>query len=64
MKYKLIANPLQYLILALLMVFPGLAVDAQATNDSGTDRDIMAKALPPIDQNLPKVFDTASFGLG
>ncbi|MCP3682650.1 MAG: hypothetical protein GY861_08175 [bacterium] len=47
------------------MVFPGLAVDAQTTtNDSGTDRDIMGKALPPIDQNPSKVFDTAAFGLG
>ena len=64
MKYKPIADLLQYLMLALFMVLPGLAVDAQTTNDSGTDRDIMGKALPPIDQNPPKVFDTAAFGLG
>ena len=64
MKYRPIANLLQYLILALFIVFPGFAVDAQTTNDSGTDRDIMGKALPPIDQNPPKVFETASFGLG
>ena len=64
MKYKPIANLLQYLMLALFMVFPGLAVDAQTKNDSRTERDIIGKALPSIDQNHPKVFDTASFGLG
>jgi hypothetical protein len=64
MKYKPIENLLQYLILALFMVLPGLAVDAKTTNASGTDRDIMGKTLPPIDQNPPKVFDTATFGLG
>lgn len=64
MEYKPNANLLQYLILALFMVLPGLGVDAQTTNTSGTDRDIMGKTLPPIDQNLPKVFDTATFGLG
>lgn len=64
MKFKSIANLLQYLMLTLLMVFPGLAVNAQTTIDSGTDGDMMEKALPPIDQNPPKVFDTAAFGLG
>jgi hypothetical protein len=64
MKYKPIANILQYTMLALFMVLPGLAVDAQTTNDSGVDKNIMGKALPTIDQNPPKVFDTAAFGLG
>jgi hypothetical protein len=64
MKDKPIANLLQYTMLALFMVFPGLAVDAQTTNDSGSDKNIMGKALPTIDQNAPKVFDTAAFGLG
>lgn len=64
MKYKYSANIIQYLILALFLVLPGLAVDAQATNESEADRDIMGKALPTIDKNPPKVFDTAAFGLG
>lgn len=64
MTYKPIADLLQYLMLALFMVFPGIAVDAQTKNDSRTDGDIIGKALPPIDQNQPKVFDTVSFGLG
>lgn len=64
MKHKPIANLLQYLVLALFMVFPGLSVDAQTTNESRTDRDIMGKALPPIDRNPPEVFETAAFGLG
>lgn len=55
---------LKYILLTLLMVFPGFAVDAQTTNDSENDRDVMGKALPPIDQNPPKVFDTVTFGLG
>ena len=64
MKYKSMADILKYLILAVFMGFPGLAVDAQSTNASGTDKDIRGKALPPIDQNPPKVFETAAFGLG
>jgi len=64
MKAKPISNLLQYIILALFMVFPGLAVNAQTTNNSRTDRDVMGKALPPIDRNPPKFFNTASFGLG
>jgi hypothetical protein len=64
MKYKHIATLLQSLLLAVFMVFPGHAMDALATDDSETDRDIMEKALPPIDLNTPGVFDTASFGLG
>lgn len=64
MKYKPVANLLQYTMLALFMVLPVLAVDAQTANDSGADKNIMDKALPTIDQNPPKVFDTAAFGLG
>ena len=64
MKYKPIANLLQYTMLAVFMVLPGLAVNAQTANDSGADKNIMGKALPTIDQNSPKVFNTAAFGLG
>jgi len=64
MKHKNIANLLQYLMLALFMVFPGHAIDALATDDSETGRNIVGKALPPIDRNAPRVFNTASFGLG
>lgn len=46
------------------MVLPGLAADAQTTNDPEADKGIMGKSLPTIDQNLPKFFETASFGLG
>jgi hypothetical protein len=64
MIYKRKTNFLQYLMLALILVFPGLTVDAQTANVSGTDKDITGKTLPPIDQNPPKVFETAAFGLG
>lgn len=64
MKYKPIANLLQHMMLALFMVLPGFAVAAQTPNDSGADKNSVGKALPPIDQNPPKVFDTAAFGLG
>jgi hypothetical protein len=64
MKYKHIVTLLQYLLLAMFIVSSGHAIDALATDDSETDRDIMEKALPPIDRNTPGVFDTASFGLG
>ncbi len=46
------------------MVFSGHAIDALATDDSETDKNIAGKALPPFDCNTPKVFNTASFGLG
>lgn len=64
MKDISIAIRLQYLVLALFMVLPGLAVDAQTTNDTRTDKDIMEKAIPAIDRDPPKVFETAAFGLG
>jgi len=64
MKYKHITTLLQYLLLAMIMVFTGHAIDALAMDDSETDRNIMGKTLPPIDRNTPRVFDTASFGLG
>jgi hypothetical protein len=64
MKFKHISTLLQYLLLAVFIVFPGHAIDALATDDSETDRDIMEKALPPIDRNTSGIFNKASFGLG
>lgn len=64
MKYKHITTLLQYFLLSIFMVFTGHTIDALATDDSETDRSIMGKTLPPIDRNTPRVFDTASFGLG
>jgi len=52
MKYKNIANLLHYLLLALFMVFPGHAIDALATDDSETDRNIAGKTLPPVAGSL------------
>lgn len=64
MRYKQIENLPQYLILAFFMVFPGIAIGAQTTDESKINPDIVENALPPIDRKMPKIFDSASFGLG
>lgn len=64
MDHKTTINLLSYLIPVLLILFPGISVNAQTTEISETENEIMEKKLPPIDQNVPIVFDTAYFGLG
>lgn len=54
----------RYLMLALFMMLPSVAVDAQTADASRANKNALANPLPPIDQDLPKVFETASFGLG
>jgi hypothetical protein len=57
MKYTYITNLLPFVIAPLFMVVTGL-------DGEGANKDNLHKNLPPIDQNSPKVFETASFGLG
>ncbi len=64
MDNKEFLNLLPFLIASFVILLPSLWVDAQITKHSGAEIKVVEKVLPPIDRNLPKVFDTASFGLG
>lgn len=64
MKKSYFTNLRQYLMLALFMVLPGIAIDTRTAEASGAGKSHQGAALPPIDQDVPKVFETASFGLG
>jgi len=55
---------LLYLVLALFMVFPSPMVYTQTMYGPVKDKDVVEKTIPPIDQNTPRILDTASFGLG
>ena len=62
MKYS--ATLRRYLMLALFMMLPGAAVDAPTAEASAASKNELRSSLPPIDQDVPKVVETASFGLG
>lgn len=64
MDNKEFLNLLPFLIASFVILLPSLWVDAQTTKHSGAETKVVEKVLPPIDRNSPKVFDTASFGLG
>ena len=64
MKYKNTANLLKYIVLAIFIVIPGLSINGQTADEAKTGQKMKRKILPPIDREMPTVFDTATFGLG
>lgn len=64
MKHKYIADLLKCFTLAFLMMFPGYPENILAADETDKDKNIRGKLLPPIDRDAPKIFETASFGLG
>lgn len=64
MNINIFASVMTCLVAVSFILFPGHIANAWADQDATTAKKNMGKALPPIDQGTPPVFETASFGLG